>query len=195
MKCDEVREQIDLQLKCGSHDLEPVYPVYKEHLDSCEGCREYYDQAVRLAELLNSQKFEILPGELDDLTFEKIVASARPVKKSGYLRNIFSIRWAWVPAAAAAIFILFTVFPGRVNHDTESGTVKIIDWSPPFSTYVPTGLDSTAFSSFNIDDNDLEILEEEILYNSDVDNIIESLTDEELDILYERINSKGGSTG
>jgi len=191
MKCNEVREQIDLQLKCGSHDLEPAY---KEHLDSCVDCREYYDQTAGLAELLNSQEFEILPGELDDLTFEKIAASARPAKKSGYLRNIFSIRWAWIPAAAA-IFIMFTIFPGRVNHDNESGTVKIIDWSPSFSTYVPAGLDSTAFSSFNIDDNDLEILEEEILYNSDVDYIIESLTDEEFDILYERINSKGGSTG
>jgi len=192
MKCNNVKEQIDLRLKSGSHDLEPAY---KEHIESCESCRQYYIQTVQLGELLSSQKFEVLPGELDDLTFEKIIISARPVKRTGYFRNIFSIRWAWVPAAAAALFIMFTLFPGRVNHDIESGTVKIIDWNFPFSTNVPAGLDSTAFSSFDIDDNDLELLEEELLYNSDVDNIVESLTDEEFDILYERINSKGGSTG
>ena len=187
MNCKDVQRQIDLELKKDSVD---VGEAVKAHFETCPGCRNYYRRAVHLGNLLGRQKFEVLPGELDDLTFEKIAASGRPEKKTGFLQSIFSIRWVWVPVAAAAIFIIFALFPGRVNHNTE---IKLIDWSPSYSTYVPEGLDSTVFSSFENIGDDLEIMEEVLLYDSDVDNLIESLTEEELDILYERLNSKSGS--
>jgi hypothetical protein len=143
--------------------------------------------------LLGSQKFEVYPGELNDITFERIAADQYREKKAGYLQNIFSVRWAWIPVAAAAIFIMFFLFPGRVNHDATEETMEIIDWSPPFSTHVPEGFDSTTLAGIVGSGNDLELLEEVLLYNSDVENLIESLTDEEFDILYERLNSKSGS--
>lgn len=191
MKCEDYQKRIDLELSGSSLDIDSEI---KSHIDSCEKCRLYYKEVVKLKEILNYQTFEVLPGELDDITFEKIAKSPRrETAKPGILESIFSLRWAWVPAAVAAIFIMFVIFPGRVDHDTESGTIKIIDWSPPFSTYVPEGLDSTVLSSFDNIEDDLELMEEVLLYDSGVDNLIESLSDEELDILYERLNSKSGS--
>lgn len=189
MKCKDLKKQIDLALKGDSLELEQSY---KSHIDSCDDCREYYNQAVRLAGLLSSQKFEVLPGELDDITFEKIALSRKPEKKSGYLQNIFSIRWAWVPAAAA-ILIIFALFPKSVNKNGPDSEIDIIDWWSTFSTSVPEGLDSTVLTGIVGSDTDLELLEDVIINNSEVDNLIESLSDEEFDILYERLNSKSGS--
>ncbi len=191
MKCEDYRKRIDLNF--GDSLLE-IDSALRSHIESCEKCGLYYREIVQLREVLNSQSFEVLPGELDDITFERIIKSpGRETVKSGILESIFSLRWAWVPAAVAAIFIMFVIFPNRVNHDTETETVKIIDWSPPFSTYVPEGLDSTVLSSFDNIGDDLELMEEVLLYDNGVDNLIESLSDEEFDILYERLNSKSGS--
>ncbi|UCC79626.1 MAG: hypothetical protein JSW64_15400 [Candidatus Zixiibacteriota bacterium] len=191
MKCEDFRKRIDLEF--GGSSLE-IDSALRSHIESCEKCGLYYKEILRLREILNSQDFEVLPGELDDITFDKIIQSpGREDVKAGILESIFSLRWAWVPAAVAAILVMFVIFPNRVNHDTETETVKIIDWSPPFSTYVPEELDSRVLSSFDNIEDDLELMEEVLLYDSGVDNLIESLSDEEFDILYERLNYKSGS--
>lgn len=194
MKCEDVQKRIDLELSGSSLDIDSEI---KLHIDSCEKCGLYYKEVVKLKEILSDQNFEVMPGELDDITFEKIIQSAKPeTGKSGLFESIFSLRWAWVPAAVAAIIILFLVSPNINN--LENGKSSIIQSD---STYLGDGIfigseqEASALARSLISaDSELELLADELIFGSEIDDLIETLSDDEFEKLYERLGNINGSS-
>jgi hypothetical protein len=195
MKCEDVQKRIELELSDSSIAIDSAL---MSHIEGCDKCGSYYKEIVRLREILNSQSFEVLPGELDDITFEKIIKSAKPeTGKSSVFESIFSLRWAWVPAAVAAIVILFLVSPNINNLENGKSSTARSD-----STYVGDGVfveseqeASTLARSLISDDTEIELLAEELIFGSDVDDLIETLSDEEFEKLYESLGKINGSSG
>lgn len=205
MKCKDFQKRIDLELSGSSLDIDSEI---KSHIDSCEKCRLYYKEVVKLKEILNDQTFEVLPGELDDITFEKIAKSPRrETAKTGILESIFSLRWAWVPAAVAAIMVMFVVLPNVNNIDDSRIVDREFEFNidPYIETYdflkwnddvvIESEEEGTAIVSLLLSDNsDLETLADELILSSEIDDLIETLTDDEFEILYERLQNINGSS-
>jgi len=195
MKCDDVQKRIDLELGDSSVDIDFAL---KSHIESCEKCGLYYKEIVRLREILNSQSFEALPGELDDITFEKIIQSPGPeTGKASIFESIFSLRWAWVPAAVAAVIILFLVSP-KVNN-IENGELTAVQNESTFlgdGIFVESDEEASALArSLISDDAEIELLADELIFGSEIDDLIETLTDDEFELLYERLGNINGSSG
>ncbi len=194
MNCQDVQKRIDLELSGSSIAIDSAL---MSHIENCEKCGLYYKEIVQLREILKSQSFEVLPGELDDITFEKIIQSPAPATvKAGVFESIFSLRWAWVPAAVAAIIILFLVSPNINN--LENGKSSIVQSD---STYLGDGIfigseqEASALArSLISDDSQLELLADELIFGSEIDDLIETLSDDEFEILYERLGNINGSS-
>ncbi|UCE64889.1 MAG: hypothetical protein JSU85_08335 [Candidatus Zixiibacteriota bacterium] len=194
MKCEDVQKRIDLELTGSSLDFDSAL---KSHIESCEKCGLYYKEVIRLKGILSSQSFEVLPGELDDITFEKIIHSAKPESRgAGVFESIFSLRWVWAPAAAVAIIILFLVSPDINN--LENGKSLSVQSD---STYLGNGIfvesdeEASALAVSLISDNaEIELLADELIFGSEIDDLIETLTDDEFEILYERLGNTNGSS-
>ena len=78
MICREIRNRIDLELSSGFVDINSEL---RSHLEQCEKCEAYLDEVRHLQGILNSQKFEALPGELDDINFENIINAKPSIKE------------------------------------------------------------------------------------------------------------------
>jgi hypothetical protein len=191
MKCEEVQNKIDMAFRQSSINIESETLA---HIKGCRECGAYYNELVRLRDLLNTESFQALPGELDDITFENIVKSPRPeIKKAGILESIFPVKWLWAPAAAAAVIILFVIFNRTADHHQpldRNDTIAIIDWDSPFS---PASIDSLEVSSLINESGDLELLEEELLNGMDVSHLVNSLTEDEFNQLYNLLDDEKGS--
>jgi len=198
MNCEEFKYQIDLDLRAGHLELSSEMEF---HIAGCGSCRSYYLQLDALRNLLGREKFEVVPGELDELTFENIAGTERPSPyKLSFREAIFSgmRKWIWVPAAAAVIVIMAAVyfhFGGvpdyygqavveteyPVSGDTSSAIENIGDWS-----YVIKSLIS--------DESEFDVAEEELSTDIDFDDALINLSDEQLNSLYNLIQTMNGST-
>lgn len=195
MNCDEIQIKIDLEL---AKSCSEIGRDIKLHIESCEACGAYFEESVILQNVLSKQKFKILPTELDNITFDNIVAaSEKSVKKTGFLDSIFSLRWAWIPAAVAAVLIMFSILPNSLNENqnlvSETNGSLTSDneyWFNDSDEIEPEILMSLIGSG-----SSMETLAEELFYESEVDDLLGFLTDEEFDMLYDRLNYKNGSIG
>ena len=195
MKCDDVRKQIDLGIAKSSVNIDPEI---SSHIKSCGECESYYKEIVKLINLLNSQTFEVLPGELDHITFENIARSpVEATKRAEIFKSIFSWRWAWVPAAAAAIAILFLILPNSNNIEDEQISVVQSD-----STYLGDGIfveneneASALLASLVSEESEIDMLAGELIYDSEIKDLIATLTDDEYELLFESLENTNGGSG
>ncbi len=199
MNCREFQEKTDLEFRRS--DVEMPSEL-KKHLKSCDSCSAYFGVLARLRESLKKQRFEVLPGELDDITFEMIAQSKRPYpEKRGFFETVFRRfpRWGWAPAAAIAVIILLTIVPEigeRISTiyqlDESTGVTEIVD------EY--TGIESDddlalVVVSLLQDDADFEWAAGEMMIDMDYDDLIDDLTEDELRALYDKIEIIEGSSG
>jgi uncharacterized membrane protein YcjF (UPF0283 family) len=167
-------------------------------MQACDSCNVYFGELSRLKESLDEQKFEVLPGELDDITFEKITQQERPQPKKSTVFSGFR-RWAWVPAAVVAIIVILAVIPQFSDwvatiyqQDESSGIAEIIDEYAMIESYDDLAL---VVVSLLEDDTDFDRAAEEMMTDMHYDDLIDDLTDDELKALYDRIETIKGSAG
>ncbi len=196
MNCGKFRQEISLAMT--SERFEPDRGILS-HIDSCENCAVYYAELSRLRESLNGQVFEVLPGELDDITLEKIIGNKyRPKHKSRRFNFFFSgyRRWAIAPVAAIVIVVLMNLVPRYRSVTDESMTLMPGDsydwsWSELVSLAEDNGFWPIVVETFIEDNTEFDFVADEIPF--EFEDALESLTDEELNILYERIDKLNGS--
>ncbi len=195
MNCREFQENADQEFRCGSTELPSEL---KRHMQACDSCSAYLAELSRLRESLDEQRFEVLPGELDDMTFEKIsrLGRAQPEK-----RAVFSgfRRWAWAPVAVVAVIIILAVIPQFSERaatiyqpDHSSGVTEIVDEYAVIESYDDLAL---VVVSLLEDDSDFDWATEEMMLDMYYDDLIDDLTDDELKALYDRIEMINGSVG
>jgi len=196
MNCDDFKKEISLELTGRDFQL---LPNLKKHLENCDSCSQWYRDLSAVRDTLNSRSFEISPGELDDLTFEKIIAGdSSKAQNRGFLEILLPAvrKWAWVPAAAAAIAITLLLLPNSptVPVDDEviitqsSGT----DWSL-ISEAADSGMWSMIVGSLVDDNSDFDLVAEELSRELNFEDELSGLSDDELRALYDNIDQLEGS--
>jgi len=194
MSCEKIRSDIEMAFASGRPDLGIEL---ESHLRDCPECSAYRAELYQLRMTLNAQAFSVLPGELDDITFEKIAGektrsgvdsrSKRPALKS-------AARWVWAPAAAAAIAFMLFFFPDRGDLIIEPETTGSgsSDWVISLESDIP---DSVVWSGvvdrFLGDETEFDLAADEIPL--ELEEALESMTEEELRLLYMRIDQLNGS--
>ncbi len=194
MNCREFQEEVDQKFRSGSTGLPSEL---KRHMQACDSCGAYLTELSRLRESLNGQRFEVLPGELDDMTFEKISRLGRAQAEK---RAVFSgfRRWAWAPVAVAVIIILavipqFSDWVATIYQQNESsGVADIVDEYAVIESDDDLAL---VVVSLLEDDTDFDRAAEEMMLDWHYDDQIDDLTDGELKALYDRIEMINGSVG
>lgn len=196
MNCDKYRQEIDQAITGERFDFDRGI---LSHIDSCENCAAYYSELSLLRDSLNEQVFEVLTGELDDITFEKIIGNKyRPRHKSGLFGFFFAglRKWAIAPVAAIVIVVLMNLVPSYQSITDDSMTLTAGDtydwsWNELVSLAEDSGFWPIVVETFIEDDTEFDFVAEEL--SLEFEDALESLTDEELNILYERIDKLNGS--
>jgi hypothetical protein len=199
MNCREFKEKIDLEFRSGALEIPSEL---RQHMQSCDFCSAYVGQLSRLRESLNEQRFEVLPGELDDLTFEKIARSkhCQPVR-AGVFETVFARyrRWIWAPAAVVAVIMILAIMPQFIDRngaiyqlDQSSGGVGIVD---DYAVIESDDDLAAVVVSLLEDEADFDRAAEELMLDLDYDDLIDDLTDDELKALYDKFEMINGSAG
>jgi hypothetical protein len=195
MNCKAIQEKIDIEFR---HGVSEISGDLKAHIENCPVCSSYLRELTGLDNILNRSHFEVRPGELDDLTFEKIVSIASGKKRiretSG---RIFRLKWALIPAAAAAVIIIAMFIPRMTNTPTVA-TSNSIDYYLP----IDENLEETLASSDTLTNQfllsmagssgDLDIVADELLSESDINDILSSLSASEMEALYQKLGNLKG---
>ena len=168
-----------------------------EHANSCAECSAYLEELEHMRTALNESELKVLPGELDDLTFEKIIlADSGRARKYQPARVPWPLKWILAPAAVGVIAVLIVLFSGTGKKNVGDYTGIISD------PYSDVAVDSTILSSDSLsiellssiagNDADLDHASDELLSESDIDDILGSLTTGELKALYDKLNNLKG---
>ena len=195
MNCDKVKKTIDSGLISSSVNLNPDVEL---HIRSCESCGRYYEKTVALQADLNNQSFEIKPGELDGITFDNI-KSAVPtnIETQAEPKNSRVLRWIWIPAAVAAVLLVMFIVPNII----PNGEIEVVTYTnnlvldDELDLALSDGFGSDIVSQLIEDENDLDLLSEELAYDNEINDLIESLTEEELEALDKKLNEFDRSSG
>jgi len=195
MNCGKFKELVDLEVSAGDFRLTEEL---ESHINSCDSCRAYYDETVSLREVLNSQKFEIRPNELDNISFENIKSLAgADTNDTVIIKPKRFNKFIWAPVAAAAVLLLMLFVAdylpigdnGIDNYTTE------VTFDNELNIALTDGYGSEIISGLVGDDEQLDQLAGELVYDIEINTLIESLTDEELLILEEKLKHMNGSSG
>ena len=204
MNCKDIQKRIDIAFGRGepelSHDL-------KAHVESCPNCKPYFEELVRLNQILAKSHVKMRPGELDDLTFERIVGLASTKeKKAGVVADIFKIKWArksrvlttWIPAAAAAIIIGVLFMPQVINKPIPTTVaVSTTDFSTSDANLETALLSSDTLtnqflSTIAGNSNEYDQADEVLLSGANINDMINGLSDNELQALYKKLDNLKG---
>ncbi len=194
MSCSEFQRQIDIGFKQSGFEISGEL---LEHIQSCESCSDYLHELEMLQGALNRPRLEVLPGELDDLTFDKIISPSRQSQKARHSIKIgWLSKWLLAPAVVtvAVILTIMLTRPGGNNINEYSG--MYID---PYSSFE---MDNSIFSSDSLsikvlssmagNDAALDRVADELLYESNIDDMLGNLTPDELKALYDKLDNNKG---
>ena len=194
MNCKAFRKQVDIAFGQSGYE---ITGELLEHANSCHLCSEYLKELKLLQDALNEPHLTVRPSELDDLSFDKIVSAAPSHKNDRRpVRIVRPLRWLVAPAAVSvvAILIIMLAKPAQRNVNNYSGSII-----EPYSNLVS---DNTLLSSDSLsiqvlssmagDDKDLDSAADELLSSSDIDDILSSMSQDELKALYDKIDNLKG---
>jgi len=187
MLCKDVQLQIDERLRKGGPDLPNEI---RGHIDSCPVCAAYLAELDSLRPVLDMADLRALPGELDDLTFEKIVAAAGGGRKA-VRPGRFELRWLWVPLAVAAAIALMILIPRLI---VNAPSTVALNTTPGITTI---GLINDIALSDSLgdevlaemaDDMNMDYIAETLSEGSDIDDLLSGLTQSEMEALGDKID-------
>jgi hypothetical protein len=198
MNCSEFQKRLDLEFSSVDSELPPDV---EHHLRSCDSCRVYYSKLSAMRETLNHQGFEVVPGELDDITFERISgAEMASVQHESVFEKIKAAigRRAWVPAAAAVAIVALIFAPrilrGPGGISPVDQQFRNVETTDDLSSIESAEDLAYVVESLVDDDSEFDLVAEELMMESDYDDLIDYLSEEELDELYQRIETINGSS-
>ena len=199
MKCREFRDNIEGLFDAGKYQLRAEM---ESHLRGCPGCAGFASDLLALQRTLNNQKFTIAPGELDFLDENLILSRMGETAKMPGIRkiNIRFLRWAWIPAAVAAVIILLMVMPGeiRINGDLTGGYFAgdyLTDTEIEARIFQSDSLRSIYLGGLVDYDNEIEQASNELAADADIDEMLDWLSFEELERLDKMLIENEGSAG
>lgn len=194
MNCKDARDGIDRALISTPFSLPAEVDA---HIENCPDCSAYLKEVYALQTVLNKHSLEVMPGELDNLTFEKIVSRAEEKKKKPVAwRPAFRWRWVLAPASVAAIFIIALLIRGN-DVTTMADLNNTVSYSMTSAEIVDqiAGSDSLGeelLVTLANKNSDFEHVADELLSGSDINDLLSGLTDDELKALYNKIDKLKG---
>jgi len=193
MNCKQVQDSIDLLLSEGGVSLPHEI---SSHIEKCSSCRDHLKDISALGEILDRRLLEVNPGELDDLTFEKIAALAgEEMVRVAPLKPFW--RWLMAPAAAVAVVAIVAGVVFLRGHNTKTDNslsmpyvlngVEILEQIASSDS-----LSRELLTSLASGDSDLEYIADELTSGSDIEDLLSSLNFEELQALYDKLDNLKG---
>jgi hypothetical protein len=187
MNCKECQKLLEENFRSGKTTLADDL---KRHVVSCSSCAAFSEELRALGSILAGSDPKVLPGELDDITFERIVSEARGTNvKPAHAKPRVALRWAWAPAAAAVVIVallipkLYDGSTDQIIYDplTDLTAVEIID---DIASSDSLGVEVLASLA---DDANLDYLVDELAADAEVDDLLGGLSQGELENLYDKI--------
>jgi hypothetical protein len=194
MNCAKCQREIDDSMAAKG----TVYPPeVSEHLKSCVLCAVYAREVSILQGALDGTSERVVPGELDDITFESILQAASGGKRMTIRRKQpWVIRRGWVPAAAAAtivaIFLAPALFKGAPTSIVTVGTAPAMSSVEIINDIAASDSLTGEFLVDLADDIDLENLADELSGDGNIDDLLRGLTQNEIEALYDRLENLKG---
>ncbi|HBZ01226.1 MAG TPA: hypothetical protein DEO84_07915 [candidate division Zixibacteria bacterium] len=192
MNCKEFRKQIDLGLVKSDNQLSAELEA---HVVSCPQCTVYLNNLSLMQKALNETDLVVRPGELDDINFEKIISMA-PVKAKEHksVRIAWPFKWLLAPAivAAAAVLIFLPSKPVQNSNNSLAGAVVYSTQEIENTILSSDSLGVELLASLAGDNIDLDNASDELLRDSDINDILNSMSADELNNLYEKIDNLKG---
>jgi hypothetical protein len=148
--------------------------------------------------MLERSDLSVRPGDLDDITFEKIVAVAGGQPEAVRPRR-FELRpfgpapvWLWVPVAAAAAIALMVLIPRFTNNTTSTITIG----ATPGITSTELINDIAKSDSLGdevlaemADDMNMDYIAEALIEGSNINDLLHGLTQSEMEALSDKIEN------
>jgi hypothetical protein len=193
MKCKEFRNEAESEF--GERDY-VLSAEMKSHVDSCAECSAYLKEITALKEALAKPSLSVRPGELDDITFEKIatLASAKTPRR-GTIRVGWPVKWILAPLTVAAFAVIIFILAKPVQQ-TDNSYAGIGPYSSVEIENAVLASDSTGanlLSSLAASDTaSLEYVSDELISDSDINDILGSMSVDELKTLYDKIDNLKG---
>jgi hypothetical protein len=192
MNCKEFRKQADI-LFGQKEDIGS--PLMKEHAASCPDCASYWNELSALDGALNELKVEVHPGELDNITFDRIarLASA-PTGYSTAIKAAWSFKWILAPltVAVAAVLIFMLAKPVQKLDNSYTGIVPYSTQEVESAILSSDTLGTELLSTLAGNDAELDRAADELIGDSDIDDILSSMSADELKAVYDKIDNLKG---
>jgi len=199
MNCIEFRRRIEDYFGSGQFLLSAEM---QEHINNCEACGLFLIRMKGMKRILDKQEFEIIPGELDLINADSILRLAGESNTKTQKKSMAWYRpsWVWSPVAAAAMIVFMLLWPHKVDiTNSESGLDGFIEFS------VEDGLDSQIYSSDSLggvlltgligEDEGLDKISDELVFKTDIDELLSLMSAEELNQLYDALSEYEGRDG
>jgi hypothetical protein len=198
MNCKDAQFRIDESFMAGQEDLAAEI---RKHVDTCRICAGYLAELAELQTLLAGSGPDVHPGELEDLTFEKIVAVADSKGRGKVARSRrFEHRWLWAPMAAAAIIVLTVLIP-KFTGDSPSGVALNTSSDITSTELINDIAESDSLGDVVLaemaDDINVDYIAEALIDDSDINDLLHGLTQGEMEALFDKIDDlpETGQTG
>jgi hypothetical protein len=195
MNCAKFKIQIDSFLSSNSLDLPKNL---MSHFERCDECAAYFQDVRALKGVLDDTSLEVRPGELDDITFDQIkVLATEADRKPVNIKNIFSLRWIWVPAVASAAALLIFLYSAKSNQPASSYSdisFGLATSGHDFEIQIASSdsLSTRLLSSLAANDADLDKAADVLIGDTNLNDLLNSLNDDELKTLYNKIDNLKG---
>ena len=194
MDCRKIQEQISGYF--GNRDLSLPDHITR-HLSDCRECAAFARDLAGLPGILSQSKLEVRPGELDDLTFEKIAELASSKENQRY-NPVYIRRLNWLLAPIAVAGLALVIF--FVSHNK---TVPAPDYIQT-SSFTYSGIESVddilasdslgteLLTSLVGNDTELEQTADELISDTNLDDLLNGMTSDELKTLYNKLDNLKG---
>jgi hypothetical protein len=192
MSCRVFRKRIESGFK---HDGYEISGDLLEHVKICDSCSDYLRDLKLLRDNLIQSRLDVLPGELDDITFEKVISEV-PEAIGHSVRYSRRIKWLLGPAIVGLATVLVILLAGRGGINVSENRNNYVDSYPSIeidsSLLASDSLSIEVLSLMAVDDASLDRVDDELLRQSDIDEMLSNLTPDELKALYDKIDNFKG---
>ncbi len=202
MRCGQFRDKIEDLFKNGKAEI-PAELL--GHAGSCPECSAYQDELFNLKSALDSQKFVIRAHELEGITFESIKAKsgADRIRQKSIISHLSWIpRWGWIPATVIVAILGFLYVPQMINVDHTQGTdnyaislntdLGLFSFDDIFSS---DSLSGEFIKSMADSPREFDQAEDELMKNTEISEILQTMSEEELSELYNKLENINGRAG